>query len=78
MKIDDLKNKPLLQMTGEEFLYLQENSGQKEVKTLISTDTSKKHVYGISGITRERIGNDRPYRAECDPPECGSFTGTLE
>jgi len=52
MKIDDLKQKPLWQMTGEEFLYLQQSSEQKEVQTTIVNNTSKKHVYGISGIAR--------------------------
>lgn len=52
MKIDDLKQKPLWQMTGEEFLYLQQGSEQKEVQATIVNNTSKKHVYGISGIAR--------------------------
>ena len=52
MKIDELKNKPLWQMTGEEFLYLQQSSGQKEVQTINHVDSSKKHVYGIAGIAR--------------------------
>ena len=52
MKIDDLKQKPLWQMTGEEFLYLQQNSEQKEVQPTITTGTSKKYVYGIAGIAR--------------------------
>lgn len=52
MKIDELKNKPLWQMTGEEFLYLQQNGEQKEVQPTIVNNTSKKHVYGIAGIAR--------------------------
>ena len=52
MRIDDLKLKPLWQMTGEEFIYLQQNSEQKEVQPTIITDTSKKYVYGIAGIAR--------------------------
>ncbi|WP_321332546.1 DUF3853 family protein [uncultured Bacteroides sp.] len=52
MKIDDLKQKPLWQMTGEEFLYLQQNTEQKEVQPTIVNSTSKKHVYGIAGIAR--------------------------
>ena len=52
MKIDDLKLKPLWQMTGEEFIYLQQNSEQKEVQPTIITETSKKYVYGIVGIAR--------------------------
>jgi hypothetical protein len=52
MKIDDLKQKPLWQMTGEEFLYPQQNAEQKEVQPTIVNSTSKKHVYGIAGIAR--------------------------
>ena len=49
---DDLRKKPLWQMTGEEFLYLQQGSEQKEVQATIVSNTSKKHVYGIAGIAR--------------------------
>ena len=52
MKIDELKNKPLWQMTGEEFLYLQQNREQKEEQPTIVSSTSKKHVYGMAGIAR--------------------------
>ncbi|MDR2130886.1 MAG: DUF3853 family protein [Odoribacteraceae bacterium] len=52
MKIEDLKQKPLWQMTGEEFLYLQQNSEQKEMQATVVNNTSKKHVYGIAGIAR--------------------------
>lgn len=52
MKIDDLKQKPLWQMTGEEFLYLQQNSEQKEASPTIIQSLQKKHVYGIAGIAR--------------------------
>lgn len=52
MKIDELKQKPLWQMTGEEFLYLQQNSEQREIRPIIVNSTSKKHVYGIAGIAR--------------------------
>jgi hypothetical protein len=52
MKIDDLKQKPLWQMTGEEFLYLQQNTEQKEVQPTVVNSTIKKHVYGIAGIAR--------------------------
>lgn len=52
MKIDDLKQKPLWQMTGEEFLYLQQNSEQKEASPTIIQNPPKKHVYGIAGIAR--------------------------
>lgn len=39
-------------MTGEEFLYLQQNSEQKEVQPVGLVASSKKHVYGIAGIAR--------------------------
>ncbi len=52
MNFHDLKNKPLWQMTGEEFLYLQQSSEQKEARPTIVSSTSKKHVYGIAGIAR--------------------------
>lgn len=52
MNINDLKEKLLWQMTGEEFLYLQQNSGQKEVQPVAPIASSKKHVYGIAGIAR--------------------------
>ena len=39
-------------MAGEEFLYLQQNSEQKEVSATIVNNTTKKHVYGIAGIAR--------------------------
>jgi len=52
MNLNSLKLKPLWQMTGEEFLYLQQNSEQKEVSATVVNNTSKKHVYGIAGIAR--------------------------
>ena len=52
MNIIDLKQKPLWQMTGEEFLYLQQNSEQKEAQTTVVNNTSKRYVYGIAGISR--------------------------
>ena len=52
MNIIELRNKPLWQMTGEEFLYLQQNSEQKEVSATVVNNTTKKHVYGIAGIAR--------------------------
>lgn len=52
MNVDDLKLKPLWQMTGEEFLFLQQSVGKKEVKNPIPTETNKKYVYGILGIAK--------------------------
>ncbi|GAB6394503.1 MAG: DUF3853 family protein [Bacteroidales bacterium] len=45
MNLHDLKLKPLWQMTGEEFLFLQNNS-----KTAATTD--RQIVYGIRGIAQ--------------------------
>lgn len=40
-------------MTGEEFLFLQQHSEEKEQQpTATIPDTSKKYVYGIGGIAR--------------------------
>lgn len=54
MNIDDLKEKPIWQMTGEEFLYLQQNTGATTATapTPAIDSTTKKHVYGIVGIAR--------------------------
>lgn len=50
MEITNLKEKPLWQMTGEEFLFLQNNSLQISTHTYESIDTSKRYVYGLLGI----------------------------
>lgn len=54
MNIENLKEKPLWQMTGEEFLFLQQHAEQKEQQspTTVVPDTAKKYVYGIAGIAR--------------------------
>lgn len=53
MNLDELKSKPLWQMTGEEFLYLQQHSEKNEQQSIPPIpDTSKKYVYGIGGIAR--------------------------
>lgn len=54
MNIDDLKEKPIWQMTGEEFLYLQQSTGGiiATTPTPIIDSTLKKHVYGIVGIAK--------------------------
>jgi hypothetical protein len=39
-------------MTGEEFLFLQQNSEQKQVQPVTLSETQKKYVYGIGGIAR--------------------------
>lgn len=55
MSIKELKQKPLWQMTGEEFLALQ-NSANKSIKSqesipIVSTK-EKRYVYGILGISK--------------------------
>ncbi len=52
MDFQNLKNKPLWQMTGEEFLFLQQNgTTQPPQQSLKIVDTTeKRHVYGIAGI----------------------------
>lgn len=54
MNIDDLKEKPIWQMTGEEFLYLQQSTGGTitTAHTPVIDSTLKKYVYGIVGIAR--------------------------
>jgi len=53
MKFDELKNKPLWQMTGEELMQLlQPNQTQKVLDT---TNSEKRYVYGLSGL-RQLVG----------------------
>lgn len=52
MKLNELKNKLLWQMTGEELLCLLQSEGVKEQAATPVIDTSKKYVYGIAGIAR--------------------------
>lgn len=56
MDLNELKQKPLWQMTGEEFLYLQENNTGKTnnqtTLTLAHNGNEKHHVYGIAGIAK--------------------------
>lgn len=52
MEIKELKQKPLWQMTGEEFLFLQNNSQQISKQQFETVDRSKKYVYGILGIAQ--------------------------
>ena len=49
--IDDLRKKPLWQMTGEEFLRLYQNEGHQEAQPA-AHHPAKKHVYGILGISQ--------------------------
>lgn len=52
MKLNELKNKLLWQMTGEELLCLLQSEGVKEHAVTPVINTSKKYVYGIAGIAR--------------------------
>lgn len=59
MNIQELLAKPLWQMTGEEFLFLQQygNPVEPQVKTV--TVTTKRYVYGLRGIA-ESFGCSLP------------------
>jgi len=48
---DDLRKKPLWQMTGEEFIRLYQNAERHEVQQTV-VNPAKKHVYGIFGISQ--------------------------
>lgn len=53
MNINDLKEKPIWQMTGEEFLYLQQSGAvQPSAPATVIDTTHKRHVYGIVGIAK--------------------------
>ena len=54
MELEELLLKPVWQMTGEEFIFLNQHvSSESEVaKTPQKTETNKKYVYGIGGIAR--------------------------
>ncbi|WP_337039175.1 DUF3853 family protein [Elizabethkingia anophelis] len=51
MELNQLKDKYLWQMTGEELLCLLQSKGTNEDQITV-LDTKKKYVYGISGIAR--------------------------
>lgn len=50
MNLQELKNKPLWQMTGEEFIYLNEQSAPRHSMPLTSEKPEKRYVYGIRGL----------------------------
>jgi hypothetical protein len=54
MELKELLSKPVWQMTGEEFIFLNRHAstdnGAKTPQPV--TDTDKKYVYGINGIAR--------------------------
>ena len=48
---NELRKKPLWQMTGEEFLQLYQNAEHQEVRQSV-VNPAKKYVYGIHGISQ--------------------------
>ena len=52
MNINELKTKPIWQMTCEEFLYLHQNGEQNVTVNQSTTNPNKKYVYGILGIAQ--------------------------
>lgn len=54
MQLEELLKKPLWQMTGEEFLYLQNSShqGDNHVPALVAETSKKRYEYGIRGIAK--------------------------
>lgn len=52
MDISSLKERPVWQMTGEEFLFLQQHYKTDTATSSITQLPEKKHVYGIAGIAR--------------------------
>lgn len=52
MNLEALKDKPLFQMTGEEFIYLQKNYNPDLPKEKSNPTTEKNYVYGIRGIAK--------------------------
>ena len=54
MEIRDLLSKPVWQMTGEEFIFLNRHAlqGSETKPAQPAADKEKKYVYGIGGIAR--------------------------
>lgn len=54
MQLEELLRKPLWQMTGEEFLYLQNSShqGDNYVPAPVAETSTKRYEYGIRGIAK--------------------------
>lgn len=50
MNINDLKQKPLWQMTGEEFLSLQNHPKSESESKTETKQTARKFVYGLRGL----------------------------
>lgn len=52
MNVAELKEKPIWQMTGAEFLFLQEHGNARQIEGVKADAPDKKYVYGIGGIAR--------------------------
>jgi hypothetical protein len=53
MNIEELKQKMLFQMNGEELMYLQRSLQIPELQqNIVAENATKEYVYGISGIAR--------------------------
>jgi len=52
MNINELKEKPIWQMTGGGFLFLQHNGSQNRKTDFSAVNPNKKYVYGILGIAQ--------------------------
>lgn len=52
MNIDEIKQMPLWQMTGEEFLFLQRNINNEDFHSSAKSETSRRYVFGIFGISK--------------------------
>ena len=54
MNLEELKSKPIVQLTCEEFLFVQENNTSivKSQKVPEGKNTPKKYVYGIMGLAK--------------------------
>ncbi|WP_163267876.1 DUF3853 family protein [Dysgonomonas sp. 216] len=52
MNIEELRSKPLWQMTGEEFLFLQEQGCSKQEQAAETNAVDEKFVYGYAGLAK--------------------------
>ena len=50
MNLEALREKPLIQMTGGEFIFLQNNLNNELPSKTLEPEKGKKYVYGIRGI----------------------------
>lgn len=52
MNLETLRDKPLFQMTGEEFIFLQNILNKDVTVNSLEPEKGKKYVYGIRGIAK--------------------------